>query len=123
MSKTLAHLQPHEAAALKVCVERLMARLDGQLVAAYLFGSKARGDFASDSDLDVLIVLERVDGDIQDGVHLLGARVSLEYDVLINTHILSRARWEEMSRQQSTLWREVRRDGVVLIPGLATAPP
>jgi hypothetical protein len=57
-----------------------------------------------------------VDAHVQDGVHLLGARVSLEYDVLINTHILSRARWEEMARQQATLWREVQRDGVPLMP-------
>jgi hypothetical protein len=53
----------------------------------------------------------------------LGARISLEYDVLINTHILSRARREEMSRQQATLWREVQRDGIALVPGLAAAPP
>jgi predicted nucleotidyltransferase len=118
MSKTLAHLQPHETAALGACIERLMACLDGQLVAAYLFGSKARGDFTPDSDLDLLIILEHVDGNIQDAISMLGARVSLEYDVLINTHILSRARWEEMTRQQATLWREARRDGVALTPAL-----
>lgn len=116
MEEALARLQPHEIAALEACIGRLKARLDGQLVAAYLFGSKARGDFTSDSDLDVLIVLENVDGDIQDTIHLLGARASLEYDVLINTHILSRARWEEMARQQATLWREVQQDGVPLVP-------
>jgi len=114
--ETLAYLQPHEIAALDACVGRLMAHLDGQLIAVYLFGSKARGNFAPDSDLDVLIVLENVDGHVQDEIHLLGARVSLEYDVLINTHILSRARWEEMARQQATLWREVQQDGVPLMP-------
>lgn len=118
VNKVLAHLQPHEAAALGACVERLTARLDGQLIAVYLFGSKARGDSTPDSDLDVLIILEHVDNNIQDEIHLLGARVSLEYDVLINTHILSRARWEEMGRQQATLWRETQRDGVALMPDL-----
>lgn len=121
MSKMLAHLQPHEIAALSACVERLTARLDGQLVAVYLFGSKARGDSAPDSDLDLLIILDHVDRDIQDEIHLLGARLSLEYDVLINMHILSRARWEEMTRQQATLWREAQRDGVALMSTLGTS--
>ncbi len=116
MEETLAYLQPHEMAALDACVERLMVHLDGQFVAAYLFGSKARGDFTPDSDLDLLIVLEDLDGRVQDEIHLFGARVSLEYNVLINTHILSLVRWEEMARQQATLWREVQRDGVPLTP-------
>ncbi len=123
MNENLAHLQSHEVAALSACVERLAARLNGQLVAVYLFGSKARGDFTSDSDLDLLIILDHVDGNIQDEIHLLGTRVSLEYDVLINTHILSRARWEEMRRHQATLWREAQRDGIALTPGPPAAPP
>ena len=115
MKKTLAYLQLHEIAALDVCVERLMTHLDGQLVAVYLFGSKSRGDFTPDSDIDVLIVLQDLNGRVQDEIHLLGARVSLEHDVLLNTHIFSRTRWEKMARQQATLWREVQRDGVPLM--------
>jgi hypothetical protein len=40
----------------------------------------------------------------------------LSEDVLLNTHILRQERWEEMVRHQATLWREVRRDGVSLMP-------
>jgi len=43
-------------------------------------GSKSRGDFTPDSDPDLSIILENVDGRVQDEIHLLGARVSLEYE-------------------------------------------
>lgn len=116
MVGTLAYLRPNEEAAVGECVGRLMSHLDGWLVEIYLFGSKARGDFTPDSDLDLLIVLEADDWEAKDKVRFVAADVSLEYDVLINTHILSRARWEEMARQQATLWREVQQDGVPLMP-------
>jgi len=45
---------------------------------------------------------------------LLAARVSLEHDVLINTHLLSHSGWTNMSRQRATLWRHVQRDGIPL---------
>jgi len=60
-------------------------------------------------------VLGDADWETRDQVHLLAARVSLEYDVLINTHILSRKRWAEMARHRSSLWRHVQRDGIPLM--------
>jgi predicted nucleotidyltransferase len=41
----------------------------------YAFGSRARGDGAPDSDLDVLVVLDRIDS-YADEVELTGALVS-----------------------------------------------
>jgi predicted nucleotidyltransferase len=110
------NLQPNEEMAVSECLSRLMDHLNGRLVEMHLFGSKARGDFMPDSDLDLLIILENDDWKTKDAVRFIAADVSLEYDVLINTHILSLARWERMVRQQATLWQEVQRDGVPLIP-------
>lgn len=115
MANALAHLRPNEIRALDACVKRLISHLDGQLVSIYLFGSKARGDFTSDSDLDLLIILEKLDERIQDDIHLLGARISLEYDVLINTHLVTRTRWKEIVAQQAPLWRAIRQDGILLM--------
>jgi hypothetical protein len=35
---------------------------------------------------------------------------------LINTHIVTAERWAEMRQWAATLWREVQRDGVPLLP-------
>jgi predicted nucleotidyltransferase len=100
-------------------VARLLQQPNIRLAEVWLFGSKARGDFESDSDLDLLLVLDDADWTIRDQVHLMAARVSLEYGVLINTHILSRDRWAEMTRHRSTLWRYVQRDGIPLTQELS----
>jgi predicted nucleotidyltransferase len=116
MRGTLVHLQPNERAALDEFKRRLESELSEGLIDLALFGSKSRGDFDADSDLDVFIVLEQCDWQVRDRIHLIGARVSLEYDVLLNTHILSREQWEDIARHRATLWREVQRDGVSLLP-------
>ncbi len=116
MSGTLGYLKQHEYEAVDEFFQRLL-QIDGiKTDAAWLFGSKARGDFDADSDIDLLVVLERVDWKRKERIRMTDSRVSLEHDVLLNTHILSRERWEEMARYQATLWREVQRDGVSLMP-------
>jgi predicted nucleotidyltransferase len=119
MQGTLAYLQPNERAALDEFKCRL-EELTEQLIDLALFGSKSRGDFDPDSDLDVLIVLEQCDWQTRDRIHLMGARVSLDYDVLLNTHPLDQEQWEDIVYHQATLWREVQRDGVSLLPEQAT---
>jgi len=115
MTGSLVYLQPNEKAAISEYINRLMGHLDGCLVEVYLFGSKARGDSTPDSDLDLLVILEMDDWETKDETRFVAADIALEYDVLINTHILSQARWEEMAHQQTTLWREVQQDGVPLM--------
>ena len=78
MTRLPAHLQANEQAALHEFIARLLQGGGGRVVGVWLFGSKARGDFEPDSDLDLLIVLEEADWIIRDRVHLLAARVSLD---------------------------------------------
>jgi predicted nucleotidyltransferase len=116
MAGTLRYLNEKEIMAVQQFAGRLMDSLRRRVLHITLFGSKARGDFTSDSDLDLFVVLDTADWNMKDQVRFMAADVSLEYDVLLNTHILSQERWEEMVRHQATLWREVRRDGVPLMP-------
>ena len=56
----LAHLAEHERLALAELVERLRRRYGDDLLRVVLFGSKARGDFDEESDLDVLVVVRHI---------------------------------------------------------------
>jgi hypothetical protein len=47
-------------------------------------------------------------------IRRMAARLSLDYDTLINTHLLDKARWDELIQYQDTLWREIQRDGIPL---------
>lgn len=69
------------------------ARLRG----VYLFGSYARGDADSESDIDVLIVLDRIDGhwaEIQ-RTSALGARLSLDCGVTIAKVFIREDEWRQ----------------------------
>ena len=78
-----------------------------------LFGSYARQQATTDSDIDVLIVLN---GSVNASTEInqtgaLVARLCLENDVLISRLFLSAARYEE---ENSPLLRNIRQEGVLL---------
>jgi uncharacterized protein len=108
------HLQTNEKQAiLKLCLT-LSEMLGRNLVDMVLFGSKARGDFHPDSDIDLLVVLRHLNADSRWLVRSVAADCSLAYDVLFNTHLYEKGRWDAIVAQRDTLWREVQRDGVPL---------
>jgi len=105
---------PQQRAASEELVRRLHAQHPDRILSTVLFGSVARGDFTPDSDIDVLVVTDRVDGRFKWALWGVGARVSLEFDVIFNLHIYSRAEWEGTRAKGQAMWRNVEREGVEL---------
>jgi predicted nucleotidyltransferase len=116
MSGSLAFLQDNERQALAEYVGRLLAAGDPHIQNVILFGSKVRGEANADSDLDVLVIVDHYDSQTDHLVTTTAARISLECDMLLNTHIVAADRWDQMRRWAATLWRQVERDGVSLLP-------
>jgi predicted nucleotidyltransferase len=75
---------------------------------------KARGDSDSDSDIDILVIVDAVDRRFEAQVSGIASELDLKYDVLLNTHLLTRERWEDYTRRQAALWLNVQRDGIEL---------
>jgi uncharacterized protein len=108
------HLLEREYSAIETFAHSLSDFLGGDLRHLWLFGSKARGDFNEDSDIDLLIVLEHLTPERRGAIRRLAAHISLDYDVLFNTHLYEKGRWDDVVAQRDTLWREVQRDGIPL---------
>ena len=109
------HLHENEKKAIAAVVATLSQAMNNNLADMYLFGSKARGDFHADSDIDLLVIVNQLDPDSRWKVRATAADCSLQYDVLFNTHIIDKARWDHLVAHQDTLWREVQRDGIPLL--------
>ncbi len=112
----LLHLKESDRTAIMACANRLFTELHPHIRSAVLFGSKARSDDTVDSDIDILIIVDTDDRGLARKIRRTAARVSLEYDVLFNTHIISQEQWSEMERHQTTYWRNVQREGIELRP-------
>ena len=112
-------LDQNDRQAIQILTERLAQTLSDQILATTLFGSKARGDADPESDIDILVIIQSEDWQIVRKIRQIGARVSLEQNVLFNMHVVDRAQWAEMERAKSTYWRNVQRDGIKLLPRAA----
>lgn len=112
---------PQQRKATQEFMRRLQEKYPREILSAILFGSVARGDFTSDSDIDVLLVVEKLLPDLKWEMRRVASRVSLEHDVIFNLHFQSRKEWERQEVEKRTLWRNVERDGVLLMPLLASA--
>ena len=114
MSGRSQQLLPRESTAVSEYVRRLPQALGYEPKGVWLFGSKARGDSDPDSDIDLLVILEDVQPETQWHIWDLSSDISLQYDVLLNTHIIDAARWRDERQYRGTLWREIEHDGVPL---------
>ena len=104
----LLQLTEVEQRALREFVTQLQDRLNGGLLSVTLFGSRARGTGGPDSDLDVLVVVERVDLAVCRAIRYLAADIWLAHGAFISTRIWSR---EKMKQQGARAFAASRGSG------------
>ncbi len=109
-------LTASERHALEGFAQRLHLRFGDRVRSVILFGSKARGDFGPDSDIDVLVRLADDDPELRWDVQQLAARVSLEHDLLISVRVASRSQWDQLARYRSPLYQVLQAEGISLTP-------
>lgn len=80
---------------------------------AYLFGSRARGDNHSDSDWDILILVDsmKVTNDIEDKFRDQLYDIELETGQVISVFIYPKHYWD-VSLKYSPLYKNVKNEGV-----------
>lgn len=115
--KRFSHLAPNERRALTALVDRLRQRYGKDLLRVVLFGSKARGDFDAESDLDVLIVLRFDDAEyLQHRKTILETTYDLDlnYGVVFSLLIANEREYAQMRRDNLLINRNIEADGIVL---------
>ena len=125
LDERLAHLTPNERAALAALVDRLRQRYGDDLLRVVLYGSKARGDFDDESDLDVLIVVRMPDdnywkhwSEIIEGTYDL----ELDYGVVLSFLIRDEPDYARMRQWNLLINRNIEHDGIELWTSLPSEP-
>lgn len=77
-----------------------------------VFGSKARGDFSSDSDIDVMLELDEFTPEIESAIDDIVFDINLDHDCFITTVIFSRKELDEGPMGESPLYKAIEREGI-----------
>jgi predicted nucleotidyltransferase len=114
---SLDYLTPNEQAAITEYVARIRGHFRNRVLAAMmLFGSKARGDADSESDIDLLVLVDVESSEFRSQLWRIASDVSLEYDVVLSPRVFGQERWDETRRIRLPLYRAIVADGVPLTP-------
>jgi predicted nucleotidyltransferase len=126
--RRLKHLAPNEWAALEELVDRLYRQYEDDLQRVVLFGSKARGDFDEESDLDVLIILKLPQAGYWRRwreIVRIASDLDLEFNVILSLLIRDEVDYAQMQQWDLLIHRNIHQDGVELwtlqpsVPSLA----
>lgn len=101
-------------------IEELKSRLSpevrGHICKLILFGSRARGDAAEDSDLDLIALVDDKTPELENTLDEVAYRVMWDHDFkpIISLKVFSEARFRDAAAKGYSFYRQVEREGIVL---------
>ncbi len=112
----LLHLTSNEQAAIAEFTTQIRDLFPGRILSITLFGSKARGDSDTESDIDLLVLVDAESNEFRSELWRVASDISLEYNVVLSVRVYAQARWAEAQRIRLPLYRAVAGDGIPLSP-------
>ncbi len=93
-------------------VEVTNKRFGKHLKDIILFGSRARGDYKTDSDYDCLLIFDDVISGFTDSIDDITADFLYRYNVAISAFLVSEAKYKK--QKFNPLYMNIRNDGISL---------
>ncbi len=113
-SSSSLQLSSADRGALDAYIASLYAQYGDRLQRVVLFGSKARGDADTESDLDVLIVLDDGVWRLRDAVALLAFEPMMEHGVVLSPLVVDTTGYAWWRRHDAPIYRSITAEGVEL---------
>jgi predicted nucleotidyltransferase len=114
MKNKFDHLSKREQEAVQSFVKELRERLGNVIISVRLFGSKVRGDFKEDSDVDIFILVKKKTPAIVDIVGDLAADYIYEYDIPLSTVLYDLFEYSKNKELGSFFVENVEKQGIAL---------
>lgn len=108
-----AGIKENERIALEELKERLVQRFpDAEII---LYGSKARGDFEKESDIDLLILVgSRITSRLEEEITHITYDIELKYDVVFGKIVENKDFWNSPLANAMPLHWNIDREGVII---------
>lgn len=110
----LDQLSQTEREAINAFVHELADRFNERILSVRLFGSRARGDAQSDSDVDIAVIVDEDDSELRKSIRHLATDVLLEQGLYISTRVWSLDHWNKLKNIRTGLFRSLEREGIEL---------
>ncbi len=107
-------LEKEEEKALQRFKEILAEQFGREIVSVHLFGSKARGDAHSESDIDLLVVTQREDWRLKEQIGKVATKILLDYGVYLSVKVLGKSVHQKLVNVDSPFIRNILREGILL---------
>lgn len=79
-----------------------------------LFGSRSRNQAATDSDIDLLLIVADESWPFQQALIEIAAEIGLKHDVLLDLRIVGVERWQYLKTIQAGLYQNIEREATPL---------
>ena len=107
-------LKSKDAAAIEEFVKQVRAVLGKNLVEVKLFGSKATGKDQPDSDIDVLVAVEKDGVEVEDTVLHIAFDINLKHEVYISPRVIDRATLADPVWRITPFLKAIAKEGIPL---------
>jgi len=114
MKKGLHYLSRAERRVVRSFAEELRNRLGDEIVKIILFGSRIRGDFGKESDIDIFILLREKTPDIRDKVGDLTADYIFDHDIPLSPVLYDLYEYQQNKELGSFFFENVEKEGISL---------
>ncbi len=110
----LEHLTGDEKRAVAEIRERVIGLAGSRLKGLYVFGSKARGDYDSESDVDLAILVDGLDRETKRKIIDLVVDAEVKYFVVISSLVLSWKDFTDLKKCERRIAFDIEREGISL---------
>ena len=108
--KAFGYLSDNERNALKELKEKINEKYPGtELI---LYGSKARGNFSKDSDVDILVLINKINPETERGVSDIIVDELIKTGIPLNEILVEKALLESYIAEQIPFYKNVKNEGV-----------
>ena len=110
----LGHLTEAEENVIEKLVKKIKDTLGDNLVFIELFGSKIRGDYEPDSDIDLLVVVKNKNAKLRSSLYDILFEIDPYYNFKISLIIYSEFEYKQNIKLKSTFFENLEKEGIRL---------
>ena len=114
MKKYEEYLRDSEKKAVALFASRAKTSLGANVLNIKIFGSKVRGDFQRESDIDILIVVRDRDARVREYISEIASDLNLEFDCLLSPVIYTETEYNRNRHFNSLFAENLEKESIAL---------